>query len=106
MTNATEEWTEEERAEKIVGALTALGLDASAEDTGGGIVCIVIPRTDGGAISWGTADVTWGAAITDEEGSQISSIGTEWPSDSDDINATARALLDALLSNGAVRTRE
>lgn len=42
------EWTEEERAEKIAEALTALGLDANAEDTGGGIVCVVVPRVDGG----------------------------------------------------------
>lgn len=30
----SEEWTEEERAEKIVATLTGLGLDASADDTG------------------------------------------------------------------------
>jgi len=102
VTNAAEEWTEEGRAEKIAEALTGLGLDASAEDTGGGIVCVVIPHTDGGAISWGTADVTWGAVITDEDGEQVSSISTDWPSGSEDIAATAKALLDASLSNGAV----
>jgi hypothetical protein len=104
MTNAAEDWTEEERAERIAETLAGLGLDASAEDTGGGIVCVVVPRTDGGAISWGTADVTWGAVITDEDGKQISSIGTEWPSNSIDIAATASALLEASLASGAART--
>ena len=40
----SEEWTEEERTEKIAEAIMVLVLDASTEDTGGGIVCIVIPR--------------------------------------------------------------
>jgi hypothetical protein len=105
VTTSEQEWTDEERTEKIAEALTGLGIDASAEDTGGGIVCIVIPRTDGGAISWGTADVTWGAVITDEEGAQVSSISTEWPSDSEDIDATAKALLDVSRRNGAVQAK-
>jgi len=104
MTSA-QEWTEEERMEKIAQAIMALGLDASTEDTGGGIVCIVIPRTDGGAISWGTADLTWGAVITDEDGEQVSHISTECPSNSNDVDGTAKALLDASLRNGAVRIR-
>ena len=103
MTNKTEELNEEDRAERIAEALAGLGVDASAEDTGGGIVCVVIPHTDGGAISWGTADVNWGAVITDEDGEQISSISTDWPSDSEDIAATAKALCDASLENGAAR---
>lgn len=102
MTNVAQEWTEEERAEKIAEALKALGLDASAQDTGGGIVCVVVPRGGGGEISWGTADVTWGAVITDEAGLQVSSISTNWPSDSEDVAATAKALLEASLKNGAV----
>jgi hypothetical protein len=98
-----QEWTEEERAEKIAEALTALGLDASAQDTGGGIVCIVIPRANGGEVSWGTANITWGAVITNEKGQQISSIATDCPSDSEDVTATAKALLEASLRNGTVQ---
>ena len=90
----------------IAAALVGLGLDASTEDTGGGIVCVVIPHGDGGAISWGTADVTWGAVVTDDTGAQISSISTEWPSDSQDVDTIAKALLDASLENGAVRSHE
>jgi hypothetical protein len=103
VTTPAQEWTEEERAEKIAEALTGLGLDASTEDTGGGIICVVIPRTDGGAIFWGTADVTWGAAIMDEDGEQTASVSTEWPSDSEDIDATAKARLEASRRNGAVQ---
>ena len=105
MTTSEQEWTDEERAERIADALKSLGVDAGAEDTGGGIVCVVIPCADGGAISWGTADVTWGAVITNDEGEQVSSISTQWPSDSVDIDATAQALLDASLRNGAIQGR-
>lgn len=106
MTTSAQEWTEEELAEKIAEALVGLGLDANAEDTGGGIVCVVIPHAGGGTISWGTADVAWGAVVTDEMGEQISSISTQWPSGSQDVDATAKALLDASLQNGAVRSNE
>lgn len=99
---AAQEWTEEGRTEKIAEALMGLGLDASAQDTGGGIACVVVPRADGGEIAWGTADVTWGAVITNEKGEQVSSFTTDWPSDSEDIDATARALLDASIRNGAL----
>ena len=103
MTPSEQEWTEEERAEKIAEALIGMGIDACSQDTGGGIVCIVVPREGGGEIAWGTADVTWGAAISDQEGEQVSSITTEWPSDSEDIDATAKVLLEASLRSGAVR---
>ena len=103
MTTPAQERTEEERAEMIADALIGLGLDASTEDTGGAVICIVIPRTDGGAIFWGTADVTCGAAIMDENGEQTASISTAWPSESEDIDATAKALLEASLRNGAVQ---
>jgi hypothetical protein len=102
MIDAAQEWDEEERAEKIANALTGLGLSASAQDTGGGMICVVLERQDGGEISWGTADVTWGAAITDEDGEQIASIETQWPSDSQDIAGTAEALLGPSVKNGAV----
>lgn len=102
MTSA-QQWTDEERAERISEALVALGLDASTEETGGGIVCIVIPHTDGGVISWGTADVTWGAVISDQAGEQISYISTAWPSESEDVDGTAKALSEASFKNGAVR---
>jgi len=52
----------------------------------------VLQRKDGGEISWGTADETWGAAITDANGEYVSSIETTCPSDSQDIAAVAAAL--------------
>lgn len=102
MTTSAQEWTDEERTEKIAETLTSLGLEASAQNTGGDVFCVVIPRDNGGEISWGTADIIWGAAITDEEGGQISSISADWPSDSEDIAAIAQALLGPSLRNGAV----
>jgi hypothetical protein len=59
---------EEIRAEALAGALREGGLSASAEDTGGGILCVIVDRSDGGQIIWGTADVNWGATIQDAEG--------------------------------------
>jgi len=52
----------------LAEALSDLGLSASSQDTGGGISCVIVERKDGGEIVWGTADVTWGAAATDEDG--------------------------------------
>src|ERR1019366_4270836 len=77
----------------VATALSGLGLAASSQDTGGGISCVVLEHKDGGEISWGTADETWGAAITDADGKYVSSIETTCPSDSQDIAAIAEALL-------------
>jgi hypothetical protein len=101
MTTSSQEWTDEERAEKVAEALVSLGLSASAEDTGGGIICVVVPRTDGGAISWGTADATWGASITDADDQVISSIATSCPSDTSDPRTVADALKQPSLDAGA-----
>lgn len=102
MITSAQAWTDEEWGEKIAEALMGLGLDACAQNTGGDILCVVIPRQGGGEICWGTADITWGAAITDEEGKQTSSISTDWSSNSRDIAATAQVLLGPSLKNGAV----
>ena len=98
---ATQELNEEEQAELIATELTKLGLAAYAQDTGGGTICVAVEHKDGGEILWGTADVTWGAVITDEDGELVSSISTEWPSESQDIGGTAKALLEASTRNGA-----
>jgi predicted amidohydrolase len=101
MDDETFDMSEEERAEKVAEALTARGLSAFAQDTGGGIVCIIVERKEGGEIAWGTADVTWSAVITDEDGEQISCLETQWPSDAEDIEATAHALFEPSVRNGA-----
>ncbi len=94
--------SEEEFLEQLADALTGLGTEASAQDTGGGTVCIVMPHKDGGEISWGIADVNWGAVITDEDGELVSSIETSWPSQSRDLAGTAQALLAPSIKNGAI----
>jgi hypothetical protein len=101
MSETAPELSEDEIVEALADALTDLGLSASSQDTGGGISCVVVERKDGGEIIWGTADVTWGAAVTDEEGEQVSSITTTWPSESQNIAATAQALLGPSITNGA-----
>jgi hypothetical protein len=102
MSELVSELTEDELFEAVAAGLIKLGLDANADDTGGGMVCVVIPHKDGGFISWGTADVTWGAVITTEDGEQVASISTDWPSESQDAAATAKALVEPSISNGAV----
>jgi hypothetical protein len=101
MSESAPHLTEDQIVDALAEALGELGLSASSQDTGGGISCVIVERKDGGEIIWGTADVTWGAAITNEEGEQVSSITTTWPSDSTDIAATARALLKPSIMNGA-----
>jgi predicted regulator of Ras-like GTPase activity (Roadblock/LC7/MglB family) len=102
MSEVTPELDEDEIVEALATALSRLGLAASSQDTGGGISCVVLEHKDGGEISWGTADETWGAAITDADGKYVSSIETTCPSDSQDIAAIAKALLEPSVKNGAV----
>ena len=94
--------TEDEIVDAVAQALTGLGLVASSQETGGGINCVVLVRNDGGEIVWGTADVTWGAAISDADGEYLSAIETTCPSDSQDISAIAEALFAPSVKNGAV----
>ena len=57
---SAQQWTGDERTENMSDALAALGLDSSAKETGDGIVCVVIPHTDGSSIPSSTADIAWG----------------------------------------------
>jgi hypothetical protein len=102
MNEVKRELDEDEIAEAVATALSGLGLAASSQDTGGGITCVVLEHKDGGEISWGTADESWGAAITDANGGYVSSIETSCPSDSQDVAAVAEALLGPSVKNGAV----
>lgn len=47
-----DECDSEELMEAVAEGLTRTGVRAFADDTGGGIVCIVVPRVNGGEISW------------------------------------------------------
>jgi len=53
--------------ELVAAALSAQGLRASSQDTGGGICCVVVERKGGGKVIWGTADFNWGASVIDEK---------------------------------------
>ena len=83
-------------------ALSKLGFTASSQDTGGGIACVVLEHKEGGEIVWGTADVNWGASISDADGEYVSSIETTCPSDTQDVTAIVEAIKGPSLSNGAV----
>jgi hypothetical protein len=102
MNGMKNEKSEEEVADSVADALSALGLSASSQDTGGGMMCVILQRKEGGEIVWGTADATWGAAINDSDGEYVSSIESTCPSDSQDIAAIAEAIKTASLSNGVV----
>ena len=92
---------EEEIVEEVAEALTQSGLSAGSQDTGGGICCVVIPRTGGGEIVWGTADVTWGAVVFGADGAIESSIATTCPSSTEDISAIVEAIKEPSLRAGA-----
>ena len=102
MSEVTTELDEDEIVEAVATALSGLGLVASSQATGGGISCVVLEHKDGGEISWGTADETWGAAITDADGKYVSSIETTCLSDSQDIAAIAKALFGPSVKKGAL----
>lgn len=94
--------SEEEIADAVADALSAMGFSASSQDTGGCIVCVILQRRDGGEIVWGTADSTWGASVEDADGNVMSSIQTECSSDSQDIAAIVEAIRVPSIGAGAL----
>ena len=58
MSELAKELDEDELVEAVATALSALGLVAGSQDTGGGIGCVVLEHKNGGQISWGAADLT------------------------------------------------
>lgn len=103
MKDIAEHIAEEETAEAVADALQEQGLEAFPQDTGGGITCVMLEHKGGGEISWGTADVTWGAVISDADGEYLSSIRTDCPSDGRDVAAIAAELKRASIDHGAVQ---
>ncbi len=101
MDKRNEELTEEELIEAVAAALGAAGLSAFSQDTGGGVCCVVLPRKNGGEILWGTADITWGASITDADDQVISSITTTCRSDTRDPRQIADVLRQPSIDAGA-----
>lgn len=97
------EKSEEEIMELVAAGLADYGFHAGADDTGGGIVCVVLQREGGGEIVWGTADVTWGASVIDVDGNIESSIGTQCPSSTQDIAVVVEALKGPSLNAGAIK---
>jgi hypothetical protein len=86
-------------------ALSAEGFSASSQDTGGGMVCVILKRIGGGEIAWRLADVNWGVSVRDEDGDIISGIETECSGDTDDIAKIVAAFKKPSIDNGAVYSR-
>jgi hypothetical protein len=93
--------TDDEIVELVADALSTLGFSAASQDTGGGICCVILQRKGGGEIIWRTADVTWGASITDSDGEITSSIETKCPSGSQDVAAIVAAIKGPSIDAGA-----
>ena len=91
---------EELRIKEVVAeAIRRRGLEAYTQDTGGGIVCVVV-EDSGLAYFFGTAGVTSGADVTRDEES-VDSVSLGVPSDSRDAEAIADAITDAVHRRGA-----
>ncbi len=106
MTELADRIGEQEIVEAVAAALRGEGLTASSQDTGGDVDCVVIEFPDHGEIIWGTADMTWAAAIHDADGEYVSSIKTTCPSDSQDVTVISAAIRDASIAAGAVRAEQ
>lgn len=80
--------------EHVAGALRRRGLEAYAQDTGGGIVCVAVEH--GGLVFWfGTAGTTWGADVTRDEES-VDSVTLSVPSSERDSDVIADAIADTM----------
>src|SRR5262245_59018156 len=78
----------------VADKLSALGVKAYAEHTGGWIVCVIIPEASG---MWyfGTANEEWGGSLMLEDGTNIDNVETSVSSDSEDVEAITRAIYTA-----------
>lgn len=92
---------EEALMEAVADGVRNLGFAAAAQNTGGDTLCVVIEQPTG-EVTWGTADITWGAVVTDDEGDYVSAIQSTCPSDTKEIAVIVNALREASLANGAV----
>lgn len=97
------EFDSEEQMEAVAEGLNRSGVRAFADDTGGGIICVVVPRANGGEISWGTADVNWGASVTTADGTFERGLETKCASDTQDVDAIVAALRGPSIDAGAER---
>jgi|ERR1035441_557577 hypothetical protein len=87
--------------ESVASGLRDAGLPASAQDTGGGILCVIVDRADGGQIVWGTADVNWGGSVEDADGEFVSGVETDCPSATEYIPLIVDVLRKASIAHGA-----
>lgn len=86
--------------EEVVEILRTCGVNATEWDSGGGMVGIAVCRGDAppdeASFYFGDADTTWAAEVLDEEGNQIGDLPTGVDTESEDPNALAAGILQAL----------
>lgn len=87
--------------EDVARHLRQQGVNATAENTGGWIYCVLIPDAQrGGTWYFGTANVTWGGDLVPDgdmcAGSKPTTIETGVDSDCDDAHVVAAAILVGL----------
>jgi hypothetical protein len=93
---------EQQTMEAVADALRAEGISAQSQDTGGGILCVVIDRQDGGTLSWGLANETWGASIENEEGEHVGEVETDCPAETRSLATIVKAIKAPSIANGAL----
>lgn len=72
-------------------------IDASSEQTGGWIYCVLIPTENPDLVwFWGTASECWGASLIGTDGENPANLDTTVPSDSRDAVRIADAIATAM----------
>lgn len=90
--NVTTYEMELDRLSAVIAELEKIGVKASMEDTGGGIVCLCVTGKRFWYF-WGTANETWGADVNEHEGdSLVDSINLDIRCDSTDYAEVARQI--------------
>lgn len=66
--------------------------EATSENTGGWIYCVIIPAGTRGTWYWGMANETWGGNLMTDDGEELRTLGTTVPSTCQDPRVIALAI--------------
>lgn len=85
--------------ERVAQELESRGLNAYVQNTGGGIMCVIVEGPEGRQgrwTAWGTAGDTWGAEVRVGEEEYVGNLETSVPSDSTDAVRIASSIAEAI----------
>jgi len=86
--------------ERVAQELEARGLNAYVQNTGGGMMCVIVEGPEGREgrwTAWGTAGDTWGAEVrVGEEEKYVGSLETSVSADSTDVARIAFFIAEAV----------